>query len=380
MSIFEIRGIPAILLAFAIALAITWYYIPKVVTVVKQRHLEDKPGRHKIHKSEIPTLGGIGIFAGFLIGFFVGIDGYMPGLSYFAAAALFLFFVGIKDDLVYLHPWKKFAGEVASVLIVFFFTDVGFTHLHGFLGATDISMTTSFFITVPLMLIVINSFNLIDGIDGLAASVAILGTVVFGVFFYLSADYAYTVMAAALLGALIAFLRFNMSGGRNKIFMGDTGSLVIGFAMSLFAIRFNEVVANGMSVINLQSAPSISIAILIIPLYDTLRVIIVRLHYRQNPFTADHRHLHHMMLRAGFSHREATIWISLFNVFLIGLAFMLDGIGIFPLGVVLLMLCLTATFFLHRAVKKREAAVSGVPEEPGIKLQKASIESVPVQS
>lgn len=351
----EIKGVPAILTAFALALLITWYYIPKVVRVVRQRHLEDKPGKHKIHRNEIPTLGGIGIFAGFLIGFFVGIDGYMPDLSYFAAAALFLFFVGLKDDLVYLHPLKKLAGEVVSALLIFFFTSARFTHLHGFLGATDISFVTSFFVTIPLILIIINAFNLIDGIDGLASSVGIVATVTFGLFFYFSGDFAYTVMAAALLGSLIAFLRFNLSAGPNKIFMGDTGSLVIGFVMALFAIRFNELDANGMSFINLESAPSVSIAILIIPLFDTLRVIIIRLWYRQNIFKADKRHMHHLMLRAGFSHRWATVTISLFNIFLIAVGYSLDSIGIFPLGLVLLALCLTGTLILNKAVKRREA-------------------------
>ncbi len=359
----EIRDEFAILLAFVTALAITWYYIPKVITVVRQRHLEDKPGRHKIHKNDIPTLGGIGIFAGFLIGFLLGVDGYMPDLSYFAAAAMFLFFVGIKDDLVYLHPTKKLGGEVVSILVVFFFTDVRFSHLHGFLGATDISMSTSFFVTILVMLIIINAFNLIDGIDGLASSVGIVATLAFGLYFYLSGDLAFTVMAAALLGALIAFLRFNLSDGPNKIFMGDSGSLLIGFTMAVFAIRFNEIDANGTPFINFKSAPSVSIAILIIPLYDTLRVIILRLINHQNLFTADNRHLHHLMLRAGFNHRWATTYISLFNIFLIVVAFLLDHIGIFLLGLVLLALCLLATFILNRAVKKKESGLSVKPNE-----------------
>jgi UDP-N-acetylmuramyl pentapeptide phosphotransferase/UDP-N-acetylglucosamine-1-phosphate transferase len=357
MPTLEIRGILAIALAFLVAFSITWYYIPKVITVVKQRHLEDRPGMHKIHRNDVPTLGGIGIFAGFLIGFFIGIDGYMPDLSYFAAAALFLFFVGIKDDLVHLHPLKKLAGQVGSALLIFFFTSVRFSHLHGFLGATDISLTTSFFVTIPVILIIINAFNLIDGIDGLASSVGIVATVTFGLYFYFSGDFAYTVMAASLLGSLIAFLRFNMSDGPNKIFMGDTGSLVIGFTMAVFAIRFNELDANRMSFINLKSAPSVSIAILIIPLFDTLRVIILRLYYHQSLLKADKRHLHHLMLRAGFSHRCATTIISFFNIFLIAVGYSLDSIGIFPLGMVLLSLCICATFILNRAVKRREAMV-----------------------
>lgn len=356
-----ITGLPAILIAFATALLITLYYIPKVVTVVRQRHLEDKPGRHKIHKNDIPTLGGIGIFAGFLVGFLFGIDGYMPGLSYFAAAAVLLFFVGIKDDLIYLNPTKKIIGEFVSALVLALLTDVRFTHLHGFLGVTDISAVNSYIITVIVILLIINAVNLIDGIDGLAASIGIIASIAFGIFFYLSGDYGYTVMTAALLGSLLAFLRYNMSKGPNKIFMGDTGSLVIGFALAVFAIRFNELDARGMSVINLVSAPSVSIAILIIPLYDTLRVVILRLHFHQSPFTGDNRHIHHLMLRAGFSHMGSTLIISLFNIMMIVVAFLLDGIGIFPLGVLLLLLCLTASFFLHRAVRKKEAVLT-IPE------------------
>ncbi|HAX93886.1 MAG TPA: undecaprenyl/decaprenyl-phosphate alpha-N-acetylglucosaminyl 1-phosphate transferase [Bacteroidales bacterium] len=350
-----ITGWPAIVLAFASSLIITWYYIPKVIRVVRERHLEDKPGNHKIHKRDVPTLGGIGIFAGFLIGFLVGINGYMVGLSYFAAAAVLLFFVGIKDDLVFLNPPKKVAGEFASAVIVAVFTDIHFTHLHGFLGATDIGPVNSYILTIIVIIVIINAVNLIDGIDGLAASVGIIASLVFGVFFFLSGDYGYTVMAAALLGALIAFLRFNLSEGPNKIFMGDTGSLVIGFTLAVFAIRFNELVAQGSSVMKLESAPSLSIAVLIIPLFDTVRVITLRLHYHQSPLTADHRHIHHMMLRAGFSHRKATLYISLFNLFAIAVAFLLDNIGIFLLGLVILGLCLVATFVLTRFVRWKES-------------------------
>ncbi|HAX94843.1 MAG TPA: undecaprenyl-phosphate alpha-N-acetylglucosaminyl 1-phosphate transferase [Bacteroidales bacterium] len=350
-----ITGWPAILLAFTISMIITWYYIPKVISIVKQRHLEDPPGKHKIHRNNVPTLGGIGIFAGFLVGYLMGIDGYMPGLSYFTAAAVFLFFVGIKDDLVYLNPPKKLAGEIVAAIVVTLFTDLSFTSFHGFLGITEMSHITSFLVTTIIIVLIINAVNLIDGIDGLAASIGIIASVVFGLFFYLSGDYGYTVMAAALLGALIAFLRFNMSEGKNKIFMGDTGSLVIGFTLAVFAIRFNELVARGAAVTDLQSAPAVSIAVLIVPLFDTLRVMVLRMHYRQNLFVADHRHIHHMMLRAGFSHREATLYISLFNVLMIALAFMLDGIGILVLGLILLAFCLLAAFFLARYVTAREA-------------------------
>lgn len=361
-----ITGLPAILIAFASALIITWYYIPKVITVVKQRHLEDKPGFHKIHKADVPTLGGIGIFGGFIFGFLIGVNGYMPGLSYFTASVVFLLFVGIKDDLVYLNPKKKFFGELGAAILVAVFTNIHITHLHGFMGADAIGALNSLIITVVLMIIIINAVNLIDGIDGLAASVGIIASVAFGTFFFLSGDYGYTVMAAALLGALIAFLRYNMAGGPLKIFMGDSGSLVIGFTLAVFAIHFNELVANGNPVVRLESAPSIAIAILIVPLYDTLRVSVLRLRARKSIFIGDKRHLHHMMLRAGLTHRQATLYISLCNILIIAVAFLLDGLGILLLGLVLLALCLIATQLLMVAVKKREAGETAVVKVPGV--------------
>lgn len=362
----QITGLPAIVIAFASALIITWYYIPKVVLVVRQRHLEDKPGFHKIHKAEVPTLGGIGIFGGFIFGFLIGIDGYLPGLSYFTAAVVFLLFVGIKDDLVYLNPRKKFVAEFGASLLIAVFTNIHFTSLHGFLGIEGIDVISSYIVTLIVMVVLINAVNLIDGIDGLAASVGIIASLAFGTFFYLSGDYGYTVMAAALLGALIAFLRYNMSEGPDKIFMGDSGSLVIGFTLAVFAIHFNELVANGDPVIPLKSAPAISIAVLIIPLFDTIRVTVLRIRAGKSIFVGDKRHIHHMMLRAGMSHRQATAVLSFFNGVMIIVALLLDKVGIIILGLILLVLCLAGAQLLMLAVRRREAGEPGVARVDGV--------------
>lgn len=364
MPEFVIKGWPAILLAFASSVAITWYYLPKVLKVVNERHLGDKPGKHKIHKKETPTLGGIGIFAGFIFGFLMGVNGYMHYVSYFTAAAMLLFFIGVKDDLVYINPWKKFAAEALTAVIIALFTDIHFTSLHGFLGIQSLPVWVYYIITVFVIVLIINALNLIDGIDGLAASMGIISTLFFGVWFFLSGDYGYTILAASLLGALIVFLFYNISNGPKKIFMGDTGSLVIGFTLAVLAIRFNELVASGRSVVALESAPAVSIAVLLIPLYDTLRVIVLRARSHQSFFVADNRHIHHMMLRAGLTHRQATLYISLFNIVMIGLALLLDGIGILWLGLLLLTVCGISTTLLYNYVKRRESpekAVAGVP-------------------
>jgi UDP-GlcNAc:undecaprenyl-phosphate/decaprenyl-phosphate GlcNAc-1-phosphate transferase len=353
-----IKGWPAILLAFAGSVAITSYYLPKVLRVVNERHLGDKPGKHKIHTKETPTLGGIGIFAGFIFGFLMGVNGYMHYVSYFTAGAMLLFFIGVKDDLVYINPWKKFGAEIGTALIIALFTDIHFTSLHGFLGIQALPEWVFYFITVFIIVLVINALNLIDGIDGLAASIGIIASLFFGVWFFLSDDYGYTIMAAALLGALVVFIFYNLSDGPKKIFMGDTGSLVIGFTLAVLAIRFNENDAAGRSFVDLKSTPSVAIAVLIVPLYYTLRIIILRWHSRQSFFVADNRHMHHMMLRAGFSHKISTFYISLFNILMIALALLLDGIGILWLGLVLLSVCGVFTAILSRVVKRKDSQVA----------------------
>ena len=358
MSELVITGWPTIILAFLGAVAITWYYLPKVIKVVNSKNLNDHPGTHKIHKRDTPTLGGIGIFAGFIFGFLLGVNGYMHSVSYFTAATMILFFIGIKDDLISINAWKKFAAETTTALIVAVFTDIHFTNFHGFIGIAEIPAWASYITTVFIIVLIINAVNLIDGIDGLATAVGIIASVFFGGWFILSGNYGYTVMAAALLGSLIIFLFFNISNGPRKIFMGDTGSIVIGFVLAVMAIKFNEINATEATFYKLSSAPAVSIAVLIVPLFDTLRVIILRFHYHQHPFVADNRHIHHLMLRAGLSHKQVTLYISLFNIFMIAIALLFDGLGILWLGLLLLVISSIATFILIRVVMRIEGAAA----------------------
>lgn len=359
MPEFIVKGIPALLLTFISAMGITWYFIPRVIRVVNERNLSDRPGKHKIHKRNIPTLGGIGIFAGFIFGFLMGVNNYIPGATYFTAAATMLFFVGIVDDLLYLNPKNKLIAEIFSVLIIVFFTNLRFTSLQGFLGISTIPGWASYLITIFIIVLIINAYNLIDGIDGLAASVGIIASITFGIWFWLSGEYGYSIMAAALLGALLIFLRYNFSNGSDKIFMGDSGSLVIGFILAVFAVHFNEINHTEKTFHSLYSSPSVSIAILIVPLFDTLRVIALRLINHQSPFKADNRHIHHLMLRAGFSHKRTTILISLFNIFIILIGFLLDGIGIMYLGLLLLILCFGFVEAIRYLVRKHERVMKG---------------------
>ena len=274
----------------------------------------------------------------------------MEGVTYFTMTLLLLFFLGIKDDLITLDPRKKLIAEIFTGIVLTYFTDIHFTNFHGFLGITDIPVWLSYLTTVFLVVVILNSLNLIDGIDGLAASAGIIATIVLGVWFWLAGDTGYSIMAAALLGALIVFLRFNLSKGKNKIFMGDSGSLIIGFILAVMVIHFNEINTGSSPVHNLNSSPAITIAILIVPLYDTLRVFTLRIWNRQNPFKGDNRHIHHLMLRAGFSHRKTTFYMSLAHIIIIAIAFMLDHIGIIWLSLALLFISLILTGFVQLLV------------------------------
>lgn len=344
----------AVILACASSCMVTWYTIPLIIRVSLRLNITDKPRAHKIHHNNIPTMGGMGIFTGFIFGLLLTVDGSLNELSAIIAALILLLFTGIRDDLLPITPFKKIVIQVTSGLIIATFTDLRFTNLHGFLGCNEISVFISFLITIFLVVIIINSFNLIDGIDGLASSIGIIISSTYGVWFYMSGDYGYAIMASALIGALLIFFFFNISEGKNKIFMGDTGSMVIGFIIIVMTIRFNEINAAGNSIYKLVSSPSVSVAILIIPLFDTLRVIVIRLIRRKGLFVADNRHIHHLLLRTGCSHLQATLLISVANLFFIAVAFLLDGLGITKLAFVLLATGFILTLIVYIKVAYME--------------------------
>jgi len=344
----------AVIVALAASMISTWYFLPKIILVASRRRLTDNPGRRKIHHRAIPTLGGIGIFGGFAVGFLLAINGHMPGGSYFFSALLLVFFIGMKDDLINIRPYKKVMIHTVAALIISFFLNLRITSLHGFLGIGEISLIPSVLLTTFLFIVIINSLNLVDGIDGLAAALGIVISSFFGIYAGLSGETAYAIMSAALTGTLSVFLWFNCTQGKFKIFMGDTGSMVIGFIVTVMMIRFNELNAWGDPVMPLQSSPAVSIGILIVPLFDTLRVMIIRIIRHQSPFAADKRHIHHMLLRAGMSHRKATLSIAGANVLLACTGFLLDSLGILWLTLTLLFLAISLTIPVYIAVAHAE--------------------------
>ncbi|HRP18231.1 MAG TPA: MraY family glycosyltransferase, partial [Ginsengibacter sp.] len=185
--------------------------------------------------------------------------------------------------------------------------------------------TVSLLLTVFTIIVITNSFNLIDGVDGLAGSLGVFTSLIFGLYFYQSGQALYAVMAISLVGSLLAFLIYNFSPA--KIFMGDTGSLLIGFLNSIFVIRFITTAGDPASPLPIASAPAIGFAILIVPLFDTLRVVAIRVFNRRSPFSPDRNHIHHFLLDIGFRHTGIVGVCIVANIAFIALAYFLRDLG-----------------------------------------------------
>lgn len=346
--------IPLVSLLFAFF--ITYISIPSLVNVARLKHLYDEPNERTSHKVVTPSLGGMAIFAGFIISIMIFL--YIPDIPYIQyviAGIIVLFFIGLKDDVIALSPIVKFVAQVFAATIII---DLGDIRLHGFyglFGISDIGYLGSSFLTVFVIIAIVNAFNLIDGIDGLASGIGILASMVFGTWFYMVGHEQLTIMACALTGSLLAFYRFNVYSKKNKLFMGDIGSLMLGFIMAVFAIKFNEINGSmtGLDPYKVYSAPAVSIGILIVPIFDTIRVFVVRLYHGRSPFRADREHVHHYLVDLTGSHHRTTLIILAVNVIFIIIAFLLSGLRIYQLTLVLLGLASIVSFIPWYLVKKK---------------------------
>lgn len=317
----------------SLAFILAYRIIPVIIYTVRAKNLMDEPGDRSAHSDKTPTLGGVGMFAAFVVsliffGIVVGLE--RPDLLKLLAlvlATIILMFLGIKDDLIALAARKKFLGQLISTGIVIFLTDVRITSFEGLLGIGELPYLVSVLFTVFVFILVINAFNLIDGIDGLAGAIGIISSLSFGLFFLLNKDYLMVLVSFSLFGAIGAFLRYNLSGTQ-KLFMGDSGSMVIGYLLAYQGIRFLELNLSGSFSFTINNGPVMLLAVLSFPLLDTLRIFIIRAKERRSPFDADRNHIHHRLLSLGFSHKKATIMLSIVSVLAIELAYLLKDLEI----------------------------------------------------
>ena len=245
-------------LSLSISFTITFLAIPVIINVADMKKLFDVPDARKIHQVAITPLGGIGIFAGFVFGCLLTINfKYSSEFQYFIAATMVIFFLGLKDDILVLTPIKKFIGQVLAAFLIIYYGRIQIRSMHGFFGVHELPEMFSLLISYFSVIVIINSFNLIDGVDGLAGMLGLMSSALFGIYFYMNASgmEPYYVLAFSLCGSLIAFLIFNFQPA--KIFMGDTGSLLVGVVNAILVLKFIDP-GNGPESVNpIVSSPAI---------------------------------------------------------------------------------------------------------------------------
>jgi UDP-N-acetylmuramyl pentapeptide phosphotransferase/UDP-N-acetylglucosamine-1-phosphate transferase len=359
MKIFFITHFVTLIINFLTAFVISYFSVKPIVMLSHVKGLTDMPNERTSHNNPTATLGGIAIFGGFMFASLLFPPfGTLMEMRYIIAGVLLMFFIGMKDDLFVIAPLSKLGAQIVAAIIIVDFADIRLTSLHGFMGITDINYHCSLYLTIFMVIVIINAFNLIDGIDGLAASIGVVCSFTFGIWFYLSGQFEFAFLTAALAGALVGFLWFNLFGKKNKIFMGDTGSLVLGFLIAVFAIQFNQSNIGIEGNYHISASPAVSFSILIIPLFDTLRVFIIRIYHRQSPFKADKTHMHHKLLELGFSHVQSTVIIVLVNVLFILIGFSLQKLGIISLMLIVLSLSTLLSYIPFFILRKRQKNIA----------------------
>jgi len=346
-----------ILLTASVSFIITFLAIPVIMQIAEQKKLYDIPDERKVHTRLVASLGGIGIFAGFLLASLLSIQGYLnPEFQYFFAASLVVFFVGLKDDIMILSATKKFIGQIIAASILIHLGGIRLDSMYGLLGFEQLPEGFSLALSYFTIIVIINSFNLIDGVDGLASSLGILTMIVFGSYF-LAIDYqAYALLAFAMAGSLVAFIIFNHHPA--KIFMGDSGSLMIGLVNSILVIKFINVANSPFVAVPVPAAVAIGFSILIVPLLDTLRVFSIRIANGRSPFTPDRNHIHHLLLDNGLSHAAVTFTCVAINVCFIAMAWMGRSLGPNYLLLILLTLAFSGIGLLYYNKNRRKMVVA----------------------
>ncbi len=345
-------------LVLVVSAVIVLFSIPRIIKVSTLKHLFDDPSEdRKVHSCKTPNLGGIGIFTSLILTFCLFIPFQTtPYINYLIASSIILFTIGLKDDLVGLGPLVKFSAQILAAFLITYFADIRFTSLYGMFGIQEVSKPLSILISILVMLLIVNSFNLIDGIDTLASSIGVLVSGVFAFFFYQMHANSLTYISLSLAGSLLGFLWYNRSPA--KIFMGDTGSLLIGFLVSVLSIKFVEL--NHFNIITnpaplFPSAPSLVCGMLIIPLFDTFRVFTLRLIKGKSPFVADRNHIHHRLLDFNLTHIQSSLILVGVNIMFIALCFYLQEIGVVEVIIFITLLALTLNILSwHLATIQRE--------------------------
>ncbi|MBR0339937.1 MAG: undecaprenyl/decaprenyl-phosphate alpha-N-acetylglucosaminyl 1-phosphate transferase [Alistipes sp.] len=308
-----------ILIAFAVALVVTALMHPRVAKFAQKRNIVDNPNARKLQRNPVPVMGGVAVFFGLVSGLcvsgiFVNVNELLPVI----VAMSVMLCVGVIDDVSELSPWLRFVIEIAVVLMLIFTTHISLDSLQGLWGFYDLPLWLSVPLTVFAVVGMINAINLIDGVDGLSSGFCMMASIAFGALFIMTGNYDMAVLAAITLGSLMPFFFHNVFGDKSKMFIGDGGSLMMGVAMSAYVVAVISVrdeafdaMPDGMGLV------AFTMAVMAVPVFDTLRVMTMRILRRTSPFRPDKTHLHHLFIDLGFSHIATTLSVLSLNLLVV---------------------------------------------------------------
>ena len=296
--------------------------LPVVVRIAKAKGLVVRPNKRMSHTGEVPNIGGLNICFSFILTYLLFEYDQLSQSQFFLIGLFAIMAVGFIDDVLVLTPLTKLLGETLAGIALVGFADLRITHLHGIFGIEQISIIPSYAISLFILIAIINAVNLIDGIDGLASGLGILYCLFFAVYFGLAGETSWSILGICMIGALAVFFIYNVFGLREKIFMGDSGSLLLGYLLTAFVFRFCEINAHHEvpEWLHMNAAPAVAICVLTIPIFDTIRVSLTRIKHHRSPFQPDKNHIHHLLLRTGLNHIQTTCVLLSVSVLFIGLA------------------------------------------------------------
>lgn len=307
------------ILSFLVAILSVHWIHPRLVRIALDKNIVDNPNARKLQRRPTPVLGGIAVFFGSVIGLgCASITCDCSELFIVVVAMMIMLYTGTMDDILDLSPALRFLIEIGTVLLLIFVGGYTLNDFHGLWVLNQIPQGVAIPLTVFAAVGIINAINLIDGVDGLSSGYCILTSLLFGVMFWYVGDRTMCMLAVVAAGSLIPFFFHNVFGKSSKMFIGDGGTLVMGIVMSVFVIRIlrHGSMSEVYDAVNIGLVP-FTLAVLSVPVFDTLRVMTTRILKRKSPFHPDKTHLHHMFIRLGCSHAATTLAILILNFFVV---------------------------------------------------------------
>ena len=362
------------LLAAIISFLITLSTLPIIIRLFKSINLIDSPDRRKIHTLNTPSLGGISIYFSILLAIVIVVPlGEVYDYKFLLAGIAISLILGIRDDISSLYANQKLVVQILAAYLVTNYAGIKITSFHGVLGIEILPDWLAISVSIFIIVALTNSFNLIDGIDGLAGSICVIASSIFGVWFLQIGNQFLSVLSFSLAAGIVAFLIYNWQP--SKIFMGDTGSLVTGFTLACLGLVYIKTSGvNGAFFLGIKSSIALTVTVLILPIYDTLRVFSLRILKGGSPFVADRIHIHHILIRQNLTHGQATLVLVGYNLVLISCVFLLDFLGNTILMMSSFIGMIVFGFFwdrrLHQFIKRHKE--SGKAIETGLYINKSA--------